>query len=441
VNPQVAINEFSMSHNGSVLAFVASGEVVSGKNSPTYQVYVFDFTRGDFRLNSRTRPTNSTHPDSYSPANNNSGHPSLSLSGTEIGFLHYANSNTDLVEVSGNKPMMVACNVPREIHDSVVCSQVNTDEKGVPSSGEAKAGRIDSSGRYVAFSDTGKNLRQKGQSGAEQAQVYLKDLRPDDDDDDEKPVYLASKRNGQRGAPLASGQESQAFTLFSRPPVAIGASNGQVRVAFSSWAANLGEFGQPSQPNPYLFASELGDQADDTPTPTSTPTSTPTPQPSATPTSTPTESANDDDPGRDTNDDNGDDTEPDAEEGSLPAVDLREGAPIDVPARVEVIRAPGEKTATIVITLPEVRIDPKLFEKWTRADVGAMAASGARIRYEVEIRKAGSKTRITRTSSRNVVTVRKLEPGRYTVRYRISASKGKRTIRSRQSTPTTITIT
>ena len=335
--------------------------------------------------------------------------------------------------------MMVKCNVPVEDRDAVNCSQVNTNEDGDPSSGEAKAGRIDATGRYVAFSDTGKNLRGRDESGEQQAQVYVKDLLPsdDDDDDDEKPVYLASKRDGDRGSPLASGEARPESPLVSRPPVAIGASNGQVRVAFSSWAANLGEFGQPSQPNPYLFASELGGQADDTPIPTSTPT----PQPSATPTSTPSASADDDDPGRDTNEDNGDDTEPDAEEGSLPAVDLREGAPIDVPARVEVVRVPGEKTATIIVTLPEVRIDPKLFEKWTRADVGAMAASGARIKYEVEIRKSGSKTRITRTSSRNVVTVRKLEPGRYTVRYRISASKGKRTIRSRQSTPTTITIT
>jgi len=432
VSAMIIINDFSVSHNGSKLAFAASGQIISGKNSEREQVYVFDFNRGDFRLISRTVPTNNTQPDSYNPASEESRHPSLSLTGNEIGFLHNANGGTNLASVSGSRPMMVTCNVPTEVHDSVFCTQVNTNKKGVPSSGEAKAGRIDASGRYVAFADTGKNLRESGQSDGEKAQVYLKYLGPGDSED-EKSVYLASQRGGVRGGPLASGQERTPSVLSSRPPVAIGASSGQVRVAFSSWAANLGEVGEPSDTNPYLFAAELGGQGDDTPTPTSTPTPTPT--------STSAGPADDDDPGRDKNEDGGDDTDPEPEEGSLPAVDLREGAPIDVPARVEVVRAPGEKTAVIVITLPEVRIDPKLFEKLNRKDIASMAASGARIKYEVEIRKAGSKTRITRTSSRNVVTVRKLEPGRYTVRYRISASKGKRTIRSRQSVPTTITIT
>jgi hypothetical protein len=76
-----------------------------------------------------------------------------------------------------------------------------------------------------------------------------------------------------------------------------------------------------------------------------------------------------------------------------------------------------------------------------KKDLAALASKGIRVRYEVEIRKAGSKQRITRVSSRNVVTVRKLEPGKYTVRYRVTATNGKKTIRTRQSPPTGVVIT
>ena len=69
-----------------------------------------------------------------------------------------------------------------------------------------------------------------------------------------------------------------------------------------------------------------------------------------------------------------------------------------------------------------------------------LASKKARLVYEVEIRKAASKTRITRTSSRNVVSVRKLSPGSYTVRYRVAAILGKKRIQSRLSPTTKIQL-
>lgn len=169
-------------------------------------------------------------------------------------------------------------------------------------------------------------------------------------------------------------------------------------------------------------------------TPTDTPTYTSTPTSSATPTSAVPGGGH----GSCREHSFGDRT---TEPGILPPVDLTDEARIEVPPRVDVIRGEGEKLATVVVTLPDVRIDSRLFEKLRWLAVEALAAKGVRIKYEVEIRKVESKQRITRTSSRNVVTVRKLDPGRYTVLYRVTATKGKHTIRSRPSPPTSITIT
>jgi hypothetical protein len=295
---------------------------------------------------------------------------------------------------------------------------VNVDSKGVPSTGSVSSGRIDSTGRYAAFSDTGKNIYQDGASGEIVPQVYLKRLQAEDGSSD-LPVYLASKRNGVAGDGR-SDEVSPESGLLSRPPVALGVNReGGIYIAFSSWASNLTVIGAPLPESPYLFVSK-GDSPPATPTPTPTPT----------PTATPPDSTG-----------GGEDDNQDEEPGELPEIDLKDGARIEVPPSVEVIRNEGQKGATIIITLPDVRVDPRLFEKLKKKDLAALASKGIRVRYEVEIRKAGSKQRITRVSSRNVVTVRKLEPGKYTVRYRVTATNGKKTIRTRQSPPTGVVIT
>ncbi len=60
-------------------------------------------------------------------------------------------------------------------------------------------------------------------------------------------------------------------------------------------------------------------------------------------------------------------------------------------------------------------------------------ASAARVTYNVEIRKTGVRGAIVRTTSRNRITVRRLSPGRYTVRYRVTGSGPSGTIKSKYS--------
>jgi hypothetical protein len=454
-----------LSADGGRLAVDSTGQIIVGKDSTVSQVYVFDIARRDFRLISRTNPANVGIPDSYLPVPHPSDHASLSFDGSEVGFLHHAPeaSGTSLVGVEGGlRSMMVKCIVPINQDDSVACTQLNVDAYGTPSVGAVKAGRLEAGGRYAAFSDTGRNLLDRSEFGVIPAQVYLKQLYSAGDGN-ERPVYLASKKGDDEGRIGASGEKTSNTGLGWRPPVALAANNrGQVYVAFPSWADNLASVGAPSEDIPYLFASEYSEPTPtvtptNTPTATNTPTSTPTDTPTHTPTptrtpthsptSTPTETPTYTPSATPTSftaggSDNGrGDGDPTPEAGTLPPVDLRDGGAVEVPPKVEVVRGEGEKFATVVITLPEVRIDPRLFEKFRRAVLEGLAVKGVRIRYEVEIRKAGSKQRITRTSSRNVVTVRKLEPGRYTVRYRVTATKGKNTLRSRPSPSTTIVIT
>lgn len=62
-----------------------------------------------------------------------------------------------------------------------------------------------------------------------------------------------------------------------------------------------------------------------------------------------------------------------------------------------------------------------------------LASKKARLSYSLEIQRAGSKKRLTRVSSRNTVTVRRLTPGSYTVRYKVVAIQGSKKIESRFS--------
>jgi hypothetical protein len=80
----------------------------------------------------------------------------------------------------------------------------------------------------------------------------------------------------------------------------------------------------------------------------------------------------------------------------------------------------------------KIKLYPELVE--------LLASQKARLTYEIEIRKAGSTKRITRVSSRNTTTVRKLSPGRYTVRYRVVATKGSKKIQSRTSPAASISL-
>lgn len=262
-------------------------------------------------------------------------------------------------------------------------SQINTDVAGIPSNGTAHSGRIDSSGRYAVFSDNGTNLT-VGATG-DVFQVYLKDMTTGD-------IVRTSVT-----APNQAGSENSGFDANSSfaPPLAVGqldASGTAPFAAFISVAPNLASVGNPSSAVPFVFRSLV-----ETATPTPTPTATPTPRV------------------------------------------LTKNITITEPPEFEILQRRSNGTYDLLVLCELFRLDPSVFR--SSADlVELLARKKARLSYVVEIRKAGSRKRITRVSTRNAVTIRKLAPGRYNVRYRVVATRGKRRIQSRVSPQATITL-
>jgi hypothetical protein len=123
---------------------------------------------------------------------------------------------------------------------------------------------------------------------------------------------------------------------------------------------------------------------------------------------------------------------------TLPARELKGGAQIESPPDVRILKTlAGRKGA-------QVRIDLTLFEVGdsTFGSSRALSAPATRIRvnYDVEIRKVGSRNTIRRTITKNRLTISRLTPGRYSVRYRASATKGRKTIRSGYSPKAAIVV-
>jgi hypothetical protein len=123
---------------------------------------------------------------------------------------------------------------------------------------------------------------------------------------------------------------------------------------------------------------------------------------------------------------------------TLPARQLESGARIESPPDVRIVKALGGKKGA------RVSIDLALFEvgdsTFARASTLAAAATKIKVAYNLEIRKIGSRNTILRTILRNRITIARLTPGRYSIRYRASATKGKKTVRSGYSPKTNIVI-
>lgn len=107
---------------------------------------------------------------------------------------------------------------------------------------------------------------------------------------------------------------------------------------------------------------------------------------------------------------------------------LTQRAPIDAPPDVRV------SSTTATIRLQE-------FSAAGSSSVEQPAILAGRVRYSVEITNNTTRKRIRLVTTRNRVTVRKLAPGRYTVRYRVSnSSSGSGVIRSKYSPKQTMVI-
>jgi hypothetical protein len=234
------------------------------------------------------------------------------------------------------------------------------------------------SAKLAVFSDDGSNLASGSTNGVIQA--YMKDLSSG-------AIVRASETaagiagDGNSGAPPQSpGDPFGGGTALAFG--ATGFSSPRVFTLFRSAAQNLTQVGLSSESSPNIFRSTL----------------------------------------------------------TPPKPRFRKNARIETPPDIAIrSRLPGARGATVVLTFQD-------FDTETEAVLGealeatAEASRTARLQYRVEIRKSESKKRIFRTVTRNTTTIRKLTPGRYTVRYRAIRTVGSSTTKSRYSPRASVEI-
>jgi hypothetical protein len=114
---------------------------------------------------------------------------------------------------------------------------------------------------------------------------------------------------------------------------------------------------------------------------------------------------------------------------SPPKPTLAKGTTIEAPPDVTIDEIlPNGKGARVTFVFQEFS---DLFAAARRGEssnsVSPLATS---LKYNLEVRKVGTKQRIFRTVSRNSTTINKLSPGKYSIRYRVSKTVGKKVIRS-----------
>jgi hypothetical protein len=256
-------------------------------------------------------------------------------------------------------------------------TQINLSSSGAPSNGSAYYARVSPGGKLVTFSDDGTNLV-AAPTTAGSLQTYLKDPSGG-------AITLTSQTStgiagdgNSGGVPPSLAANAQA----AYQPLAFGSlgfSSKQVFTVFRSAAQNLTTVGVSSETTPNVFRS----------------TRTP------------------------------------------PKPKFEKNAPIEAPPDVSIVSSlPDGRGASVTIKLQE-------FDDSTTSSKGvsASASTSSKLQYSVEIRKSASRDRVFRTTSRNSTTVRKLTPGKYTVRYRVSKTVGKTASKSKYSPKTTIEIT
>lgn len=115
-------------------------------------------------------------------------------------------------------------------------------------------------------------------------------------------------------------------------------------------------------------------------------------------------------------------------------------ADIDVP--------PPPLTSGVILSAPpDIAITSRkatfTLQEFSDANIGSLSVGtfATSVKYNVEIRLPKSKTRIIRNTTRNQITARKLSPGSYTVRYRVTGETSSRTaIKSKYSPKETFVI-
>jgi|GEM_PF-2103676 len=293
-------------------------------------------------------------------------------------FVAFITRATNLVQRSVTTPMAVLFSAPTK-----KLTQVNTSSTGEASNGQVYAVSVNPGGKLVGFADDGSNLGNVA-SPAGVIQSYLKDpftgaiVRTST-----KPDGTAADGNsGAHNLELANG-ENPIITALSLG--GLGFNSRVVYSTFGSVAQNL-KFTPSSDTFANIYRTTI----------------------------------------------------------TPPKPRFAKNAPIEAPPDTTISATlPGGKGATVIFQMQE--LDDSTSSSATagaRVDqVIAKASSKARLQYALEIRKSGTKQRILRTSSRNTVTVRKLAPGSYTVRYRVVKTSGKTVTRTKYSPKGSLTIT
>lgn len=242
-------------------------------------------------------------------------------------------------------------------------SQVNTAANGVPSNGLALAVRVNQNGKIVSFSDTGSNLGSPT-ANAEVAQTYVKETVTG------AIVRTSVTADGTAGNNHSGGRppaQITGATVENELGLTLGAASFNSNAIFSSFGSEATNFSNTGSGNVDVFQSVV----------------------------------------------------------MLPAPKFIPNGRIESPPDVLITPLPsGKKGADMTIILQQ--FDPGTSGAQQSAEVEARASQGAKIRYRLEVRKVASKRRIFRVLSRNTTTIRKLSPGRYSVRYRVTRTIGKR---------------
>lgn len=358
-----------LSQDGLKLVFSSQGEVIPGLTTNNFnQVYQHEFRTNSFQLVSKNQ--------SGQPALGDSTRPSTTHKGGLVAFRYdptgINEGSADLASLeSVTRPVIALADL---VKDTRV--QVNSSSQGTESDGNAIAGKVDSGGRFVIFSDTGTNLLDTTSNLSAKSQVYVRDMKT-------SSIALVSKNTLSEPGDDDSGSNGDSVNFSRQLPMTLvgtGQYESTFMTGFVSGADNLAVIGDPDIYSAlYLFNSTV----------------------------------------------------------SIPKRPLTNRATIEAPANVEILRNRPNGKKDIRISCEEFEIDLSQFGVQSNE---LSAAAGGRLRYRIELRKRGSRQKIVRNRRRNSSTIRRLDPGRYIVRYRVIARRGSETVRSRYSPRTTLDI-
>ena len=367
--PSRDISRPFLSQDGLKLVFSSQGEVIPELTTNNFsQVYQYVFRTNSFQLVSKNQ--------SGQPALGDSTRPSTTHKGGLVSFLYdptgINGGSADLASLEGvTSPIIALADL---VKDTRV--QVNSSSQGTASDGNAIAGKVDSGGRFIIFSDTGTNLLDTAINLSAKSQVYVRDMKTNS-------IALVSKNTLAEPGDDDSGSNGDSVNSSRQLPITLvgtGQYESSFMTGFVSGADNLASIGDPDIYSAlYLFNSTV----------------------------------------------------------SIPKRPLTNRATIEAPANVEVLRNRPNGKKDIRISCEEFEIDLSQFGVQSNE---LSATAEGRLRYRIELRKRGSRQKIVRNRRRNSSTFRRLDPGRYVVRYRVIARRGSETVRSRYSPRTTLDI-